>query len=123
MLCLLGINDTHSIFLKNPCLSDISSCSCKYQTKIWLKKDIELEFFAHVDPGLNIHQMSLDIFGILGQVWYLIVLIPDPCCLSLDIKCGPNGCKDTFSGCHRQSLGSQDLIIMSMQPFSCLNGV
>ena len=21
-------------------------------------------------------------FGILGQVWYLIVLIPDPCCLS-----------------------------------------
>ena len=20
--------------------------------------------------------------GILGQVWYLIVLIPDPCCLS-----------------------------------------
>ena len=22
------------------------------------------------------------LFGILGQVWYLIVLIPDPCCLS-----------------------------------------
>ena len=21
-------------------------------------------------------------FGILGQVWYLFVLIPDPCCLS-----------------------------------------
>ena len=21
-------------------------------------------------------------FGIFGQVWYLIVLIPDPCCLS-----------------------------------------
>ena len=21
-------------------------------------------------------------FGILGQVWYLIVSIPDPCCLS-----------------------------------------
>ena len=21
-------------------------------------------------------------FGILGQAWYLIVLIPDPCCLS-----------------------------------------
>ena len=21
-------------------------------------------------------------FGILGQVWYFIVLIPDPCCLS-----------------------------------------
>ena len=21
-------------------------------------------------------------FGILGQVWYLIVTIPDPCCLS-----------------------------------------
>ena len=21
-------------------------------------------------------------FGILGQVWYMIVLIPDPCCLS-----------------------------------------
>ena len=22
------------------------------------------------------------LFGILGQVWYLIILIPDPCCLS-----------------------------------------
>ena len=22
-------------------------------------------------------------FGILGQVWYLIVSIPDPCCLNL----------------------------------------
>ena len=26
--------------------------------------------------------LLLSTFGILGQVWYLIVLIPDPCCLS-----------------------------------------
>ena len=26
--------------------------------------------------------LLLSPFGILGQVWYLIVLIPDPCCLS-----------------------------------------
>ena len=26
--------------------------------------------------------LLLSMFGILGQVWYLIVLIPDPCCLS-----------------------------------------
>ena len=27
-------------------------------------------------------------FGILGQVWYLIVLVPDPCCLSyFEIAC------------------------------------
>ena len=26
--------------------------------------------------------LLLSRFGILGQVWYLIVLIPDPCCLS-----------------------------------------
>ena len=25
-------------------------------------------------------------FGILGQVWFLIVLIPDPCCLSYFVK-------------------------------------
>ena len=26
-------------------------------------------------------------FGILGQVWYLIVSIPDPCCLSYFVTC------------------------------------
>ena len=26
-------------------------------------------------------------FGILGQVWYLIVSIPDPCCLSYFHTC------------------------------------
>ena len=29
-------------------------------------------------------------FGILGQVWYLIVSIPDPCCLSYFVV-GMNG--------------------------------
>ena len=37
-------------------------------------------------------------FGILGQVWYLIVSIPDPCCLSYfyydDLKYfGWSGCR------------------------------
>ena len=42
------------------------------------------------EKGLNPWSLVCDLycdfvtfpFGILGQVWYLIVSIPDPCCLS-----------------------------------------
>ena len=30
-------------------------------------------------------------FGIMGQVWYLIVSIPDPCCLSYFVASRPIG--------------------------------
>ena len=47
-------------------------------------------------------------FVILGQVWYLIVLIPDPCCLSyFDISCELS-CE--LSASKRTKNGFQDLL-------------
>ena len=40
-------------------------------------------------------------FGILGQVWYLIVSISDPCCLSYFLKlcCFFSKCNNTYFSC------------------------
>ena len=47
-------------------------------------------------------------FGILGQVWYLIVSIPDPCCLSYSdfIRHFFFACKIDFSRFHKGYLVS-----------------
>ena len=53
-----------------------TSVHCRLVVTCWERADL-----LALEGAVNCIFVTFP-FGILGQVWYLIVSIPDPCCLS-----------------------------------------